>query len=83
MSITSGEIRNLRQQLRINQQELATRVGVTREAVSAWETGRIHPSGSAEILLRQIEATLRVKAPRLPVIGTPTEISEKSVDSQE
>lgn len=51
------EIRSIREALGWTQQRLAIAVGVNRTAVTLWESGKRHPSGSAELLLDQ----LRVK----------------------
>ena len=56
MAITADEIKGLRERLKITQAELAERVGLSREAVAQWETGRNNPSGAAEKLLRQLQA---------------------------
>ena len=63
MSIQSEEIRQLRRDLAIDQHELASRIGVSRESISAWETGRSNPLGPAEILLRQLQAAVDQKKP--------------------
>ncbi len=55
MAITADEIKELRARLRLTQADLADRVGLSREAVAQWETGRNSPSGSAEKLLRQLQ----------------------------
>ena len=55
-SMTADEIRALRKRLDLTQAELAGRIGLTREAVTQWETGRARPNGPARILLRQLEA---------------------------
>ena len=81
MSIEPDEIRQLRRDLDIDQQALADRIGVSREAVSAWETGRSNPLGPAEILLRQLQATVnqRKSSTKPPMVQGVTEsTSEKS-----
>ncbi len=59
--ITSEEIRQLRRDLDLTQDDLADRLGVRRGAVGHWETGRSKPGGPAQQLLRlyQAEATQR------------------------
>jgi putative transcriptional regulator len=56
MTITADEIKDLRERLKITQAELGERLGLSREAVAQWETGRNNPSGSAEKLIRQLQA---------------------------
>ena len=50
-----AEIKTLRLTLGWTQQRLAEACGVTVRAVKQWEQGKYHPSGSAQILLRQIK----------------------------
>jgi transcriptional regulator with XRE-family HTH domain len=38
------QIRRLREGLGLTQQEFADRIGVTKQAISAWEIGRSEPS---------------------------------------
>jgi transcriptional regulator with XRE-family HTH domain len=40
----SNHIRHARRQLRLSQQDLATRVGVTRSTIIQWESGATEPS---------------------------------------
>ena len=56
MSITPIEIKEIRHKIGLSQQELSERLGLTRNAIAQWETGRCSPRGPAEILLRQLNA---------------------------
>lgn len=64
MSIGAEEIRAIRHALDITQAEFGNRVGVTRDAVAQWETGRCTPRGPAEILIRQLAAVAGVRTNR-------------------
>lgn len=55
VTISQKRIRRLRDSLGMTQEQLAKRLGVNRSAVAQWEIGRTKPSGSAQILLRQIQ----------------------------
>lgn len=43
-----------RERAKFSQEELAANVGVTRSAVSQWETGDTTPQGPARIVLSQV-----------------------------
>lgn len=64
MPITAEMIRGIRAQLGISQNAFAERIGVTRDAVAQWETGRCTPSGPAEILIHQIAAIAEIRTNR-------------------
>ena len=45
--MTTGEqIKQRREELHLSQEELAERIGVSRQAVSKWESGRAAPRGT-------------------------------------
>lgn len=48
------EILSLRQRLGLTQERFAHLIGVSREAVTHWESGIRKPSGPAVMLLKQI-----------------------------
>lgn len=54
LSFKPDQIRGLREGLGLSQQEFADRIGVTKQAVSSWETGASSPS--IENLLRMVNA---------------------------
>jgi DNA-binding transcriptional regulator YiaG len=56
MPITTDEIKAIRGRLDLTQKAFGERLGVTRDAVAQWETGRCKPGGPAEILIRQLAA---------------------------
>ncbi len=57
------EIRELRESLRLTQQELAVRLGLrSRAAVCHWEAGRKKPTETALILLHQWLREIEKKA---------------------
>lgn len=62
MAITPDEIRKIRSDLSFTQSELAEQMGLTRDAIAQWETGRCSPRGPAEILLRQMAANKAISA---------------------
>lgn len=55
------ERRRLRRAARLNQQQVATAVGVSRETVSAWETGRWEPTGQARAKYLRLLEGLRAR----------------------
>lgn len=59
-----AEIRSLREDLGLTQEQLAERVGVARTTVTLWETGDRNPSGSAILLLDQLANKAAKKAAR-------------------
>lgn len=50
------DVRAIREKLRMNQPQLAKRLGVTKGAVSQWESGVSSPSVTAAYMLRGLEA---------------------------
>ena len=63
VTITPDGIRALRKRLGFTQAQLGVEVGLTQEAVAAWETGRAKPRGSARLLLAQLEARADLMPP--------------------
>jgi DNA-binding transcriptional regulator YiaG len=49
-----SEVRAIRHRLKLTQQELAKRVGVTRNTVTRWELGIMRVRESAAILLKHL-----------------------------
>ena len=49
----SNQVRPLRNRLGLKQEQLAAKIGVTRELISMWERGERVPTGPAAILLSQ------------------------------
>ena len=66
MSIQPDEIRELRRLLNLSQGDLASRLGLTRDAVASWEISRSKPHPSAELLLRQLQGLSELKAGKNP-----------------
>jgi DNA-binding transcriptional regulator YiaG len=58
-AMKSTAIKRLRKRLGDTQHELGERCGVTRQCVSLWESGERIPSGSAAVILRQLEKSFR------------------------
>lgn len=52
-----AEIVSIRRALGWTQERLAIAIGVNRTAVTLWESGKRNPSGSAELLLKQLGTT--------------------------
>lgn len=44
MTFKTTQIRGLREGLGLTQEEFAKRIGMTKQAVSSWESGQIKPS---------------------------------------
>lgn len=51
----SHEIKQLREQLKLTQAQLARRLGVGRVTVARWETGRQEPSSLALAQIKQLQ----------------------------
>lgn len=61
---TGEDVIHLRKALGLNQTEFAEKVGVNQTAVSHWENGARKPSGSACVLMEQLEAKILKKSRR-------------------
>jgi DNA-binding transcriptional regulator YiaG len=61
--MTPQQIRELRQALKLTQQQLADKIGARQHTVARWETGVNEPKGAYAMLLRQLSE--RVKRRRL------------------
>jgi DNA-binding transcriptional regulator YiaG len=57
--MTGKEVRTIRQRLGLTQLEFAAQVGVTRETIASWETGR-HGIRESAARLMQLLAKVRV-----------------------
>ena len=52
-------LRNLREKNHLTQEQLAERIGVTRQAVSRWETGMTQPNPELlKVLSREFEVSI-------------------------
>lgn len=58
---TGEEIKRLRQQKGLSQQEFADKLGLTRELISKMEGGKLSVSKSTDILLREYASQIEVK----------------------
>ena len=47
----AGQVRALRQHLRLSQRELAEEMGTRQQTISEWETGQYRPRGASARLL--------------------------------
>ena len=56
--LNPDQIRKARKRLNLTQAELAEKIGLSRNAIAQWETGRCSPRGPAEILIRQMLAAI-------------------------
>lgn len=71
--MTPGEIYDRRNELDLNQQELAAQLGVAKETISRWETGALIQSRAMDNLLRlyfdsaEARTLLKRKFARVPV----------------
>jgi len=54
--VTPKQIRTLRKELGLTQQQLAEKIGATRESVARWETGMHPPQGANLKGLRDLAA---------------------------
>ena len=50
-----GEVRALREELRLNRVQLGAVLGVSSDAIKKWETGVIRPSASACRLMEMLQ----------------------------
>ena len=48
------QIKKLRQDLQLTQQQLADKIGARQHTVARWETGMNEPKGAYAMLLRQL-----------------------------
>jgi len=56
---TPGFIVNLREAMRLTQEQFARRLGVSKMTVSRWECGRMTPGESAVAAIRELQAESR------------------------
>jgi DNA-binding transcriptional regulator YiaG len=57
--ITPGFIVSLREAIGLTQEQFGRRLGVSKMTVSRWECGRMVPSASAVVAIRQLQARSR------------------------
>lgn len=53
-NLSAESLQSARAKANLTLEQIATQLGLTRQAVSAWERGVSTPSGSARILLGQL-----------------------------
>lgn len=78
MTEISRQIRNIRRQKGITQDMMASKIHVTRQTISGWETGRTHPDVDQ---LPEIAASLGITVEELlgeDAVGTAYQVSVKS-----
>ena len=64
--MTPHEVKALRRRLNLTQQQLATRLGVSRKTVNAVERGRASPSTTLALALQALDCRSRQDRPVLP-----------------
>src|ERR671916_440065 len=62
--MTPQQIRELRQGLKLTQQQLADKIGARQHTVARWETGMNEPKRAYAILLRQLSETAKKRRSR-------------------
>ena len=63
VGMTPKQIRALRKELNLTQQELADRVGAQRVSVARWEIGSSRPTGAYLKLLLEVSEKAKEKKP--------------------
>ncbi|WP_369218330.1 helix-turn-helix transcriptional regulator, partial [Streptomyces flavofungini] len=66
------ERRRLREAESLTQSELATALGVARETVRSWESGRTDPEGPEGAAYARFLSTLTIEEPPKPPSGQPS-----------
>jgi transcriptional regulator with XRE-family HTH domain len=73
--MTHEEVREIRGRMQLSREELAQKMGLTAEAIRAWESGKNPCEGPSAILLRLLDRHPqlldRLDAPRLPRCDPP------------
>ena len=59
--MTPAQIRTLRKQLKLTQQELADLIAAQRVTVARWEIGTSRPTGAYLKLLKELKETAKTK----------------------
>lgn len=54
--MNGARVREIREKVGEDREQFGRRLGVSQWTITSWETGRRQPSGSAKILLAQIES---------------------------
>jgi len=57
--MTGSEIRILRRNLKMNQQEFADRLGVAKSTVARWEIDQVKPSPLAVARIKELKGAVR------------------------
>jgi DNA-binding transcriptional regulator YiaG len=58
------QIKKLRQDLQLTQQQLADKIGARQHTVARWETGMNEPKGAYAMLLRQLAEKVKRRRTR-------------------
>jgi DNA-binding transcriptional regulator YiaG len=64
LSMSPEQIRTLRKQLKLTQQQLADLVGAQRVSIARWETNTSHPTGAYLKLLTEVKNKAESKEKR-------------------